>query len=116
MTIEEAIKELERAFDVLDHSCHMDNRRKEAFNMAMAALEQEPCREAYDYENEIADLHNRLDIAEYDKERLREEVTKLESENKTLQIKLENAEDVLRGLKEDLADARAELREGGWND
>lgn len=39
-------------------------------------------RKAEDYENEIADLHNRLDIAEYDKERLREEITILEAENK----------------------------------
>lgn len=39
------------------------------------------------------------------------EITALEAENKTLRIKLENAEEVLRGLKEDLADARAELRE-----
>lgn len=68
-------------------------------------------RDIEDYENEIEGLQNRLDIAEYDKERLREEVTALEAENKTLRIKLENAEDVLRGLKEDLADARAELRE-----
>lgn len=29
-----------------------------------------------EYENEIEDLQKRLDIAEYDKERLREEVTK----------------------------------------
>lgn len=42
MTSEEAIKEMIRAYDVLDFSCHMDNRRKEAFNMAKAALEQEP--------------------------------------------------------------------------
>lgn len=42
MTREEAIKELIRAFDVLDHSSHMDNRRKEAFNMAKTALEQAP--------------------------------------------------------------------------
>lgn len=68
-------------------------------------------RDIEDYENEIEGLQNRLDIAEYDKERLREEVTALEAENKNLRIKLENAEDVLRGLKEDLADARAELRE-----
>ena len=37
------------------------------------------------YENEIEDLHNRLDIAEYDKERLREEVTNLETKIKELQ-------------------------------
>ena len=43
MTREEANKELERAFDVLDHTCHMDNRRKEAFNMARVALSAEPC-------------------------------------------------------------------------
>ena len=29
-------------YDVLDFSSHMDNRRKEAFNMAKVALEQEP--------------------------------------------------------------------------
>lgn len=46
MTREEAIKELIRAFDVLDFSSHMDNRRKEAFNMAKVALEQEPCSDA----------------------------------------------------------------------
>ena len=46
--------------------------------------EQEPCREADDYENEISDLHNRLDIAEYDKERLKEEVTTLEEKLKGL--------------------------------
>lgn len=68
-------------------------------------------REIEDYENEIEGLQNRLDIAEYDNERYKEEITALEAENKTLQIKLENAEDVLRGFKEDLADARAELRE-----
>ena len=42
MTREEAIKEIIRAYDVLDFSSHMDNRRKEAFNMAKVALEQEP--------------------------------------------------------------------------
>lgn len=41
-------------------------------------------REFEDYENEIEDLHNRLDIAEYDKERLREEVTNLEAKIKAL--------------------------------
>lgn len=44
----------------------------------------ETYRETDDYENEIADLHNRLDIAEYDKERLREEVTILEEKLKAL--------------------------------
>ena len=39
-------------------------------------------RRVEDYENEIADLHNRLDIAEYDKERYKEEITILEAENK----------------------------------
>ena len=41
-------------------------------------------REFEDYENEIEDLHNRLDIAEYDKERLREEVTNLEAKIQAL--------------------------------
>lgn len=51
----------------------------------LKVLEQEPCREQDDYENEIEDLHNRLDIAEYDKERLREEVTNLETQIKALE-------------------------------
>ena len=38
-----------------------------------------------DYENEIEGLQNRLDIATYDKERLREEVTNLETKIKELQ-------------------------------
>ena len=33
-----------------------------------------------------------------------------EYDNRTLRIKLENAEDIIRGLKEDLSDAREELR------
>lgn len=54
----------------------------EAIREAISALSAEPCREADDYENEIADLHNRLDIAEYDKERYKEEITTLEAKNK----------------------------------
>lgn len=50
-------------------------------NELPSVTSQEP-REVEDYENEIADLHNRLDIAEYDKERLREEVTNLEAKIK----------------------------------
>jgi hypothetical protein len=49
------------------------------------ALSQEPSREFEDYENEIEDLHDRLDIAEYDKERLREEVTNLEAKIQALE-------------------------------
>ena len=45
----------------------------------------------------------------HDSEQLLEKVAALEAENKTLRTKLENAEDVLRELKEDLEDARAEL-------
>lgn len=50
-------------------------------------------REFEDYENEIEDLHNRLDIAEYDKERLREEVTNLEA--KIQALSQEPCEDVV---------------------
>ena len=60
----------------------LNEQHFEAFDMAISALSAEPCREADDYENEIADLHNRLDIAEYDKERYKEEITILEAENK----------------------------------
>lgn len=56
----------------------------EYLDTAIEALSAEPYREADDYENEIADLHNRLDITEYDKERLREEVTVLEEKLKAL--------------------------------
>lgn len=37
--------------------------------------------------------------------------TKSDTDYKTLLIKLENAEDVIRGLKEDLREAREELRQ-----
>ena len=56
-----------------------------------------------------------------DSERIREaknmaiEALKSEpdADYKTLLIKLENAEDVIRGLREDLRDAREELRQRG---
>ena len=56
----------------------LNKSEHEALRIAVKTLEQEPCREADDYENEISDLYNHLDIVEYDKERLREEVTTLE--------------------------------------
>ena len=62
----------------------LNKSEHEALRIAVKALEQEPCREADDYENEISDLYNRLDIVEYDKERLREEVTTLEEKLKGL--------------------------------
>lgn len=79
MTREEAINRLKAGApfsEIYDHTWD------EALNMAISALSAEPFREADDYENEIADLHNRLDIAEYDKERYKEEITTLEAENK----------------------------------
>ena len=72
MTNEEHIEQLKKL-----RSFHNGSYGR-SINMAIEALKQEPCREIEDYENEIEDLHNRLDIAEYDKERLREEVTNLE--------------------------------------
>lgn len=66
------------------------NKLPEFCDMAISALSAEPCREADDYENEIADLHNRLDIAEYDKERYKEEITTLEAKNKGEWINNEN--------------------------
>ena len=62
--------------------------------------------------DEVKEIVNGLQTYSFpDSAENKEKITALEAENKTLQIKLENAEDVLRGLKEDLADARAELRE-----
>ena len=83
MTREQAKREI----DSLDYYLqnHTDDYSEEshtAMMMAISALSAEPCREVDDYENEIADLHNRLDIAEYDKERYKEEITILEAENK----------------------------------
>lgn len=78
MTREEAIAIL----DGFKHNPLFNQQHFEALDMAISALSAEPCREADDYENEIADLHNRLDIAEYDKERYKEEITTLEVENK----------------------------------
>ncbi len=65
--------------------CNFAGFKQEIIDTAVdciMALSVEPCRDADDYENEIADLHNRLDIAEYDKERYKEEITTLEAENK----------------------------------
>jgi hypothetical protein len=82
VTREEAIEMIEN--DLKYHSKELKPEYKKALRMAIEALSAEPCREADDYENEIADLHNCLDIAEYDKERLREEVTALEEKLKAL--------------------------------
>jgi frataxin-like iron-binding protein CyaY len=65
--------------------CNFAGFKQEIIDTAVdciMALSAEPCRTADDYENEIADLHNRLDIAEYDKERYKEEITTLETKNK----------------------------------
>ena len=85
MTRKEAIKIISN-YDVYSCGyCHQGGDEvEEAFKMAIKALEQEPNREIEDYENEIDGLYNRLDIAEYDKERLREEVTNLEEKIKAL--------------------------------
>lgn len=69
MTKEEAIKEMIRAYDVLDFSCHMDNRRKEAFNMAKEALEQEPCEDAIPRSTAIQlvnDVQNNCGFSDYE--------------------------------------------------
>jgi hypothetical protein len=63
MTREEAIKEIIRAYDVLDFSSHMDNRRKEAFNMAKVALEQESVLDKI--RAEIESKYNNCDICEF---------------------------------------------------
>lgn len=68
MTKEEAIKEMIRAYDVLDFSCHMDNRRKEAFNMAKEALEQKPCEDAIPRTTAITlvnDVQNNCGFSDY---------------------------------------------------
>ena len=93
MTREEAIDHLKTIgqYYSQDHSDpyeEYENLTKDeldAIYLAIKALEQEPSREFEDYENEIEDLHNRLDIAEYDKERLREEVTNLEAKIQALE-------------------------------
>lgn len=39
--IEEAIKEIDRSYEVLCHSCHMDERRKNAFLLAKDLMKKE---------------------------------------------------------------------------
>lgn len=84
MTKEEAVANLNMISVAFVEPVTKDQRKliDDTFDMAIEALEQEPYREIEDYENEIEDLHNRLNIAEYDKERLREEVTRLEEKIK----------------------------------
>jgi hypothetical protein len=93
MTREEAIKQLKG--DITENCATFSNqweKDEEAISMAISALSAEPCRTADDYENEIADLHNRLDIAEYDKERYKEEITTLEVKNKGEWIKIQSGD------------------------
>jgi hypothetical protein len=93
MTREEAIKQLKG--DITENCATFSNqweKDEEAISMAISALSAEPCRDADDYENEIADLHNRLDIAEYDKERYKEEITTLEVKNKGEWIKIQSGD------------------------
>ena len=97
----------------------LNKSEHEALRIAVKALEQEPCREADDYENEISDLYNRLDIVEYDKERLREEVTTLEEKLKGLSA--EPCEDAIsRHAALDtmfaLCDTGETLEENPWRD
>jgi hypothetical protein len=84
MTREEAIKQLKG--DITESCATFSNqweKDEEAISMAISALSVEPCRDADDYENEISDLHNRLDIAEYNKGYKEEiTITTLEAENK----------------------------------
>lgn len=121
MTREEAIRIFRKEIECMSHTfctdcpfekvCDpisttpLDSEYIKAYDMAIEALSTEPCREVDDYENEIADLHNRLDIAEYDKERLREEVTALEEKLKVLSaepcedaISRQAVMDFIRGL------------------
>lgn len=100
MNKKRALKVLEMFLDkqcsierTLNHMYTTDVEIWDAVYTATKALSAEPCREADDYENEIADLHNSLDIAEYDKERLREEVTVLEEKLKA--ISAEPCEDAI---------------------
>ena len=89
MTREEIIEQLDSIVGTYEillgngvNSDILDVDDIEVIREAISALSAEPCREADDYENEIADLHNRLDISEYDKERYKEEITILEAKNK----------------------------------
>ena len=81
MTREKAIKTLKELSEC-SYVGSYSGEDKEAFEMAISALSAEPCREADDYENEIADLHNRLDIALDDVELYKKEITDLEAETK----------------------------------
>lgn len=55
---------------------------REALRFAIRAFEQQPHRIIEGLESEIEDLHKRLDIAEYDKERLKEKIRVLEEARK----------------------------------
>lgn len=66
------------------HSAAFGALPREAIEAIEYLINAEPCRETDDYENEIADLQNRLDISEYDKERWKEKVTVLDEKLKAL--------------------------------
>ena len=91
MKLEEAIKHCEEV---------ADEKKKEACNL-YDAKNYEESRECIWCAEEHRQLAEWLrELKEY----------RDDCDYKTLKIKLENAEDIIRGLQEDLRDAREELR------
>ena len=78
----------------------MDKTTIDACKGAIELLEQKPSREIEDYENEIEDLHNRLDIAEGDKECYKKEIEELETEICALKNEQSQVEKQVKDLDE----------------
>ena len=94
MTLEEAIK-------------HCEEVAEDKFNEAQESIMCNRFQYADDC-RDCAEEHRQL--AEWLKELKAYRDDSGDCDYKTLKIKLENAEDVIRGLQEDLRDAREELK------
>lgn len=94
LTLEEAIKHCEEKAEEQDMKAGFETDNQ---TYTMSEAERERCKEC-------AKEHRQLE------EWLRElKAYRDDCDYKTLKIKLENAEDIIRGLQEDLRDAREEL-------
>lgn len=102
MTLDEAIKHCEEVAEELEkkvkpYQCESINKKLYEINKK----EWDDCLECAKEHRQLAEWLRELKAYRDDRD---------DSDYETLKIKLENAEDVIRGLQEDLRDAREELR------
>ena len=61
MTKEEATEKLNRCREILEITSHMDDQNRKAFDMAIKALEQEPCDDCISRHAVLETIDNRIE-------------------------------------------------------